>query len=34
MSGGEPIPMTGTWGERLLALLVVVTLACVGGVII
>lgn len=33
MAGGEAVPMTGTWGERILALAMVVLCATVGGII-
>ena len=34
MAGGAPVPLTGTWGERLAALFVVVILASCGGILI
>jgi hypothetical protein len=34
MAGGDPVPMTGTWGERLLALGMVVLCATCGGVLV
>ena len=34
MAGGPAVAMTGTWGERITALLVVVAMGAVGGIIV